>query len=140
MSLRHDLGGRNDANGGRGHDQVQVGILEQLFGPILTVLGNVVPVDGVDRFAMFSYSGVASSSSSEAIQMFWLAASGVAERIAIWPPSSPRMLRAISAITWPAPLRSAGAMYTDSPSADGIGESQVTTGMPSLLGSRRGRA
>ena len=65
-----------------------------------------------------------------AFQEFWLAASGVAERIAKSPPSSPRMLSAMSAMTTPVWSKSTWATNTCSPSADGIWESQVTRARP----------
>ena len=68
-----------------------------------------------------------------AIQAFWFAASGEAERTANLPPSAPRMLSAMSAITVPVSLKSTWAMKRSSPSADGIGESQVTTFAPASL-------
>ncbi len=76
------------------------------------------------------YFGSFSASFIAAIQAFWLAASGEAESTANWPPSSPRMRSAMSAMTTPVSLKSTCAMKTCSPSADGIGESQVTTVMP----------
>ena len=77
-----------------------------------------------------SYSGSASTSSNAAIQAFWLAASGVAERIASSPPSSPRISTAMSAITWPVSSKSTWATNRLSPAPEGIGESQLTTVMP----------
>ena len=65
-----------------------------------------------------------------AIQEFWLAASGVADSTAKSPPSEPRMLSAMSAITTPVSSKSTWATNTCSPSADGICESQVTTVSP----------
>jgi hypothetical protein len=65
-----------------------------------------------------------------AIQAFWLAASGDAERMANLPPSSPRISSAMSAITTPVSSKSTCATKTLSPLADGIGESQLTTVTP----------
>ncbi len=67
-----------------------------------------------------------------AIQAFWFAASGEAERTANLPPSAPRMSRAMSAMTVPVSLKSTWATKTCSPWAEGIGESQVTTVMPAF--------
>ena len=77
-----------------------------------------------------AYFGSFSASFMAAIQAFWLAASGDAERMANLPPSAPRMSRAMSAMTLPVSVKSTWATKTSSPSADGIGESQVTTLMP----------
>ena len=61
-----------------------------------------------------------------AIQAFWLAASGEAERMANLPPSGPMMLSAMSAMTLPVSLKSTWATKRLSPFADGIGESHAT--------------
>src|SRR5882757_5039738 len=77
-----------------------------------------------------AYFGSLSAVCMAAIQAFWLAASGEAERMANLPPSGPMMLSAMSAMTLPVSLKSTWATKTSSPSAEGIGESQVTTVMP----------
>src|SRR3990172_8322976 len=77
-----------------------------------------------------AYFGSFSASCIAAIQAFWLAASGEADSTANWPPSAPRMLRAMSALTVPVSSKSTWAMNNCSPSADGMGESQVTTLIP----------
>ena len=70
-----------------------------------------------------------------AIQAFWLAASGVADKIANWPPSSPSSSSAMSAITTPVSSKSTWATNRLSPSPEGIGESHATTGMPAAAAS-----
>ncbi len=65
-----------------------------------------------------------------AIQAFWLAASGEAERTPNSPPSAPMMFRAMSAMVAPISLKSTWATNTCSPSPEGMGESQVTTVTP----------
>ncbi len=65
-----------------------------------------------------------------ASQAFWLAASGEAETTPNLPPSAPRMFRAMSAMVLPISLKSTWATKTCSPSAEGMGESQVTTVTP----------
>ena len=77
-----------------------------------------------------AYFGSFSAVSIAAIQAFWLAASGEADRMANLPPSGPRIFSAMSAMTLPVSVKSTWATNTSSPSADGIGESQVTTLMP----------
>ena len=76
------------------------------------------------------------ASSIAAIQAFWLAASAEADRMANSPPSSPRISRAMSAMTTPVSSKSTCAMKTLSPSPDGIGESQATTVTPASAAAR----
>ena len=70
------------------------------------------------------------ASSIAAIQAFWLAASGDADRMANLPPSAPRISSAMSAITVPVSSKSTWATKSDSPSPEGMGLSQVTTRVP----------
>ena len=81
---------------------------------------------------IFAYLGSLRASFIAAIQAFWFDASGEADRTAKLPPSGPMMLRAMSAMTLPMPAKSTCATKSDSPLADGIGESQVTTFVPAF--------
>src|SRR4051794_17083407 len=80
----------------------------------------------------FEYSGFESSSFMNLIQVFWLVAFGVAERIAISPPSGPICLD--SSCTWLRPRSSAAAwLMKMSRPAGSVSESYVTTLMPAAL-------
>ena len=83
--------------------------------------------DGVDQFHVQHTSGRAMIWYEAAIHWFWSAASGDAERIANLPPSSPRIERAMSAITLPVWSKSTWATKMFSPSPEGIGEPDDTT-------------
>src|SRR5918999_1899981 len=87
----------------------------------------------VSTSSRLAYFESVRASSSASIQAFWFAASGEAERMANSPPSSPRMLSAMSAITVPVSSKSTCATKTLSPSPDGIGESHDTTVAPASV-------